>query len=311
MDELNLPADFIKNIHNSFEEEGVQFIKDLPRLIDESSQLWNLRHVQAVPNLSYNFVAFAKQADVDVVLKIGVPNPELNSEIAALKLFNGDGACQLLGCDEERGFLLLERLKPGIMLADLTNDDERTNIALDVMQKIWRKVPADGSDGIFIKLSDWFGALKKIRLKFNGGTGPFPEKILEQVESFLPELLADSLGAEHALPLLIHGDFHHFNVMLSERGWLAIDPKGVIGPAGYEIGPLMLNPWNSISDRSRLKAQTKRRVSIISERLGWERESILKWSTAHALLSAWWDMQDDGTGGEYCLWCAECFSEIN
>ncbi len=304
MNELNLPADFIKNIHNSFEDEGVQFIIDLPRLIDDASHLWDLRDVQTVPNLSYNYVAFARQSDVDVVLKIGVPNPELDSEIAALKLFNGDGACQLLGCEEKHGFLLLERLKPGIMLADLTDDDERTNIALDLMQKIWRKVPADGSDGVFIKLSDWFGALKKIRLKFNGGTGPFPKKILERVESFLPDLLAGQAG-------LIHGDFHHFNVMSSERGWLAIDPKGVIGPAGYEIGPLMINPWNSISDTTNFKAQTKRRVSIISERAGWERESILKWSTAHALLSAWWDMQDDGTGGEYCLWCAECFSEIN
>ena len=140
MDDLNLPVDFIKNIHNSFDEEGVQFIKELPRLVDEASQLWNLHDVRFVPNLSYNFVAFAKRDKEDVILKIGVPNPELNSEMSALKLFNGDGACQLLECDAKRGFLLLERLNPGTMLADLTDDDERTNIAIDVMQRIWRSV---------------------------------------------------------------------------------------------------------------------------------------------------------------------------
>ena len=78
------------------------------------------------------------QGEGDVVLKIGVPNRELTSEISALKLFNGNGACQLLESDEERGLLLLERLKPGKMLAELEDDDERTNIAADVMQKIWR-----------------------------------------------------------------------------------------------------------------------------------------------------------------------------
>ncbi len=318
MNDLNLPADFIKNIYNSFDEQGVQFIKDLPRLVDESSLIWNLRDVQTVSNLSYNYVAFAKRADVDVVLKIGVPNPELNSEIAALKLFNGDGACQLLGSDEERGFLLLERLNPGTMLADLTNDDERTNIAIDVMQRIWRPITTLESNSLlfgsgqqaarlqkFIKLSDWFDALKKVRSRFNGGTGPFPKKIFERVESLLPELLADENVK------LIHGDFHHFNILLSERGWLAIDPKGVIGPAGYEIGPLMINPWGSLSDGVSFKAQTKRRMSILSERVGWERESILNWAIAHAVLSTWWDTQPDGTGGEYSLWCAERFSEIN
>jgi streptomycin 6-kinase len=271
--------------------------------------------IQPVPNLSYNFVAFAKRDKKDVILKIGIPNPELNSEMAALKLFNGDGACQLLECDEERGFLLLERLNPGTVLADLTDDDERTNIAIDVMQKIWRSLESisflmnNGQQAVrlqsFIKLSDWFDELKKIRPQFNGGTGPFPKKLLERVESFLPELLADKNIK------LIHGDFHHFNILLSDRGWLAIDPKGVIGPAGYEIGPLMINPWNSISDGVSFKAQIKRRMSILSERLGWEREHIIKWATAHAVLSACWDTQPDGTGGEYSLWCAEIFSEIN
>ena len=315
---MQLPDLFITTIQKAFKEDGEKFLAVLPALIEDASKRWGLTDVQPVPNLSYNFVAFAKRGKEDVMLKIGVPNPELNSEMAALKLFDGDGACQLLACDEERGFLLLERLNPGTVLADITDDDERTNIAVDVMQKIWRPLTALESNSKlfgsgqqaarlqnFIKLSDWFGELKNIRLHFNGGTGPFPKKLLERVESFLPELFADGNVK------LIHGDFHHFNILLSERGWLAIDPKGVIGPAGYEIGPLMINPWGSLSDGVSFKAQTKRRMSILSERVGWERESIINWATAHAVLSTWWDTQPDGTGGEYSLWCAEMFSEIN
>ena len=316
---MQLPDSFITTIQKAFKEDGENFLAFLPALVEDASQRWGLTDIRPVPNLSYNFVAFAKRGTEDVILKIGVPNPELNSEMVALKLFDGDGACQLLACDEERGFLLLERLNPGTVLADIP-DDERTNIAIDVMQKIWRPLDSGSSLALrvlpaaeqqaarlqsFIQLSDWFDELKTVRPKFDGGTGPFPKKIFERVESFLPELFADENVK------LIHGDFHHFNILLSERGWLAIDPKGVIGPAGYEIGPLMINPWGSLSDGVSFKAQTKRRIDIFRERLGWERETILKWATAHAVLSTWWDTQPDGTGGEYSLWCAEMFSEIN
>jgi len=302
---LNLSSEFIATIRSVYKEDGGKFLAVLPVLIQEASQRWGLTDIQPVSNLSFNFVAFAKRGEEDVILKIGVPNRELTSEMAALKLFDGDGACQLLESDEERGFLLLERLKPGQMLSEVDNDDERTQIAADVMQRIWRANPA-GDSGLsnkFIKLSGWFDGLKKIRPHFKGGTGPFPKELLERVESFLPELLADKNVK------LMHGDFHHFNILKSERGWLAIDPKGVIGPAGYEIGPLMINPWNSISDRTRFKVRAERRVSILAERAGWERDKIINWATAHAVLSAWWSIED-GLDEKYSIQCAKVFSEI-
>lgn len=304
---MQLPDSFITTIHNVFKEDGGKFLAGLPSLIEEVSQRWGLTGVQPVSNLSYNFVAFAKRDNEDVVLKAGVPNRELNSEMSALKFFGGNGACQLLESDEERGLLLLERLKPGVMLSELENDDERTNIAADVMQNFIFHNKGEFTSPLlrntFILLSDWFDGLKKIRPHFNGGTGPFPKELLERVESFLPELFADKNVK------LIHGDFHHFNILSSERGWLMIDPKGVIGPAGYEIGPLMINPWNSLSDRGRFKVQIERRVSILSERLGWERETIINWATAHAILSAWWSIEDREEQ-RYSLQCAEIFSEI-
>ncbi|GAB1471631.1 aminoglycoside phosphotransferase family protein [Chloroflexota bacterium] len=300
---MQFPSPFMRNIRHSFEEKGERFLSDLPALINEASRRWELTDIQPVPNLSYNFVAFAKQGGGDVILKIGVPNPELTSEMHALKLFNGEGACRLLDHDEEMGFLLIERLHSGRMLADVEDDDTRTRIAIEVMQNlIFRRggitLPLQGD---FIKLSDWFAELEKIRPEFNGGTGPFPKVILERVESFLPDLFA----GKHQL---IHGDFHHFNILSSQRGWLAIDPKGVIGPAGYEIGPLMLNPWDNSMDGDRFKVRAKRRVDILHEQMGWERESILQWSMAHAVLSAWWDYP--GGDWDYSLRCAEIFSEI-
>ncbi|MEW6402276.1 MAG: aminoglycoside phosphotransferase family protein [Chloroflexota bacterium] len=323
---MQLPDSFISNIHTAFQEDGRRFLAALPSMIDDASKSWGLRDIHPVPNLSYNFVAFAKrspsprfagrgQGEGDVVLKIGVPHEEFYSEIAALIHYNGDGAVKLLEFDPEHSMFLLERLKPGEMLATLEDDDQRTRIAADVMLKLRGPLESDSklSDvhqqaaGLhkFIKLTDWFDGLKNLHPMFGGGTGPFPEKIVARVEETLPRLYTESKK-----PCLIHGDFHHFNVLSSERGWIVIDPKGVIGHPEYEVGPLMINPWGKFLNGIDPRTQTERRLDILSERLGLPRQRLLDWALCHAVLSAWWDTKPDGTGGEYSIRCAELFTSI-
>jgi len=324
---MNLPPEFISNIQNVFGERGQVFLNSLPDLITEASVRWGLTEVEPAPELSYNFVAFAKSPSSlaplpvgegnNVVLKMAVPNRESKSEIAALKLFNGMGACRLIDYDEERCWLLLERLNPGIMLSTLEDDDEATHIAAEVMKKIWRPLPLEsgsllpmsqqqavGLQNQFIQLSDWFDGLNKLRKTFNGGTGPLNEKLVERVERSVKDFFV-----ENRMSVLMHGDFHHFNILSSERGWLIIDPKGVIGPAGYEVGPFMMNPWGSFSDGSNFQLRVKRRIDILHEHLGWERERILAWSLAHAVLSAWWGIEDN-TGWEYAASFAEMLATL-
>src|SRR5258706_12933837 len=208
---MKLPDDFISTITNTFGTDGENLITNLPALIDEASARWGLTNVQPVENLSYNFVAFARRGEIispndkinpqtqgredpaptqDVVLKIGVPRDELTSEIAALRFFDGEGACRLIDADEEKGFLLLERLKPGEMLSTLEDDEEATRIAAELMKKIWRTPPLESGSLIpsaqqqavglqkFIKLSDWFDGLQHLREMFNGGTGPLNAKLV-------------------------------------------------------------------------------------------------------------------------------------
>jgi streptomycin 6-kinase len=297
---MQFPLDFIRTIQNTFGDEGRAFLHALPGLIVEASRRWDLSEVQAVPNLSYNFVAWARRGAEEVVLKIGVPNRELTSEMAALRFFNGRGAVRLLEADERRGMCVLERLRPGEMLSTLKDDDQATHTAAQVMLNLWRKPPEDIR---LIQLTDWFAGLKKLRPAFKGGTGPFPERLIEEVEELLPRLFAES-----ASPMLIHGDLHHFNILSSERGWIAIDPKGVIGHPEYEVGPMLINPMPDFLNGRRPKVRMERRIAILSERLGFSRQSIRDWGVCHAVLSAWWDMSPDGKGGEYSLHCAELIS---
>jgi streptomycin 6-kinase len=274
-------------------------------LIEEASLRWHLTEVQAVPMLSYNFVAFAKCGNEDVVLKIGVPREELTSEMAALRLFHGEGACRLIDADAERGFLLLERLHPGEMLATMREDEKATHIAAQVMGQIWRplesaSLPAQS----FLQLSDWFDGLNGLRSMFDGGTGPLNPTLVDRVERSVRDFLA-----ENHKPVLMHGDFHHYNILSSERGWLVIDPKGVTGPACYEVGPLLINPWTELIESKDQREMTRRRIDILHERLGFERERIREWGLAHAVLSAWWGIEDH-TGWEYALAFAEMIADL-
>jgi streptomycin 6-kinase len=326
---MNLPAEFVSNIRGVFRERGDAFLDALPKSIEEASAQWGLTNVESAPTLSYNYVAFADRGDEKVVLKMGVPNRELLSEVQALRLFNGNGACQLLEHDEEKAWMLLERLTPGEMLTTVKDDDEATRIAAEVMKQIWRPLgsvtlsEAKGLDthsqgffgreerslrmtdsSKFIPLSDWFDGLKKIRPTFNGESGPFKESILQRVEEWI-----EFAFAENHHPALIHGDFHHYNILSSDRGWLIIDPKGVIGPAGYEVGPLLMNPWGVLNgDSSQLI--TKRRIDILHEHLGFERERIHEWGLAHAVLSAWWCIEDN-IKDDYSLSFGEMMAELD
>lgn len=310
---MNLPSNFIHNIRNSFGEAGKTWLENLPALLEQASRRWDLTPGEPLL-LSYNYVCAARINDDrrkregwpsgDVVLKMGVPNRELLSELHALRLFHGQGAVRLLDADDDNYMFILERLYPGQMLATLADDDLRTQIICDVMERIHQPVPANLLDTApwnrFIRLSEWVEPLYYIRSeRFGGTTGPFPVWLVEHVESLLPELFASPEGFH-----LLHGDLHHFNILSSGDAWMLIDPKGVLGPRGYECGPLLINPIPDFPYLPDAVRQTARRIAILSERMGLPHETIRDWGLCHSLLSAYWDLADDNSGAEYSLACA-------
>ena len=103
----------------------------MPALLDECVERWSLTLLPATFPLSYNYVRPAVTTDGQaVVLKLGVPNPLLTREIEALRLYAGQGAAALVAADAARGVLLLERLQPGNMLADVADDEEPPGLPL-------------------------------------------------------------------------------------------------------------------------------------------------------------------------------------
>lgn len=87
----------------------------------------------------------------------------------------------------------------------------------------------------------------------------------------------------------LHGDLHHDNILSSDRGWLAIDPKGLIGDPHYELANAFRNPHGALklaSDPKRISAM----ADIFAARLGLNRKRLLGFAAAHSGLSACWDL---------------------
>ena len=170
----------------------------------------------------------------------------------------------------------------------MEDDVLSTRIAAGVMRRLWRPLPAEHP---FRPVTEWAAGLSRLRERFDGGTGPFPAGLVTVAESIFAELLASA-----APPVLIHGDLHHENILRAGReAWLSIDPKGMAGEPAYEVGAWMRNPL-SLPDWPDLKKVLARRADQFAAELDLERERIMGYSMAQAVLSAWWSLEDTGQG---------------
>ncbi|HEX8229626.1 MAG TPA: aminoglycoside phosphotransferase family protein [Chloroflexia bacterium] len=298
-----IPPGFARTMQEVYGTAGVEWLDQLPSLLAYCVQRWSLAVMPPFP-LSYNYVAPAVRSDgTEIVLKVGYPSAELMSEMEALRLYDGHGIAQLLDFDRGRGILLLERLKPGTALSQMTDDEQATTIAAEVMSQLWRPAPPEHT---FPTVAKWAAGLGRLRERFGGSTGPLPSRLVEEAETLFTDLLASTTGQ-----VLLHGDLHHDNILSAERQpWLAIDPKGLVGEPAYEVGALMRNRLPEPLTGPDARRFVARRLDQLSEELGIEKARLHGWTLSQAVLSAWWSIEDHGYGWEPAIALAQLLSDM-
>ena len=287
---MPLAAAFARTVLGVYgEDAGRAWLDRLPALLAEVTAGWELALGEPY-ELSYNHVTRATREDgTAAVLKLFPPAHEgIRTEPTALRLAGGDGMVRLLAEDPARGALLLERAEPGEPLTRLAaaDDDAATRVAAEVGLRLHRPVPPELTS-VFPTVEGWAAeAVRKLRDRYAGGTGPLPVDVVGRGEREHAELVASS-----APPVLLHGDLHHDNVLRSGRGWLAIDPHGVLGEPAYEVGPLLRNPVG-LGGRPGIRAVLDRRVAILAEAYGVDEERVRAWGRAHNVVSLLWSNED-------------------
>jgi len=279
----------------------VEWLRRLPDVIAACRERWSLTLGEPYRYPSLSYVCPATLPDgTQAVLKASFLSQEQPHEAAALRAFAGNGACLLLDADLQMGALLLERLSPGTQLASLADDERATHTAAAVMRHLWRPAP---SQHPFPTVDEWCGGLRNMKAVFGGGTGPIPRRLVDYAEGLAGELLASAPA-----PMLLHGDLQHYNILSAERQpWLAIDPKGVVGDPGYEVGPYLLNRLDGAADPKRRLA---RRLHQLAEELGIDRGRLRSWGLVQAVLAAWWQVEDIDEAWEDAVGVAELLHDL-
>ncbi|MPZ57298.1 MAG: APH(6) family putative aminoglycoside O-phosphotransferase [Rhizobiales bacterium] len=217
---------------------------------------------------------------VPAMLKIATEDEEKFGGLL-MEWWDGDGAARVLARDGDA--LLLERAEGTISLIEMAQsgrDDEASRIICQVVARL--HAPRNRVRPELIPLKRWFQELEPAAAKHGG--------ILTACATAARELLASPQDV-----VALHGDVHHGNILdFGPRGWLAIDPKGLIGERGFDYANLFCNPdlAHPAHPVATVPSRFLRRLEVVGKAAGLERKRLLQWILAWTGLSAAWFIGD-------------------
>jgi len=161
-------------------------------------------------------------------------------------------------------------------------DRDATRIAADVLLDYHR--PSDSPPPASLQpLSRYFASLfaKAERDCRDSRAGPYAEAAP----------IAEALLADQRDIRPLHGDLHHENIMHGPRGWLIIDPVGLIGDAALDVANMFSNPLDRF-DLTRDEERIADMTEVFAKTLARDVRTILRYAFAYGCLSAAWHDED-------------------
>ena len=222
-----------------------------------------------------------RHRDLATMLKIST-NEEEQAGGRVLAWWDGKGAARVLTIDGNAVLMeLAPRNRSLATMAHNDQDDKATRIICDVIAELHQARASDPPPDL-IPLSLWFRELEPAAMRYGGPLVPSA--------AFARALLANPQDVR-----VLHGDIHHENILdFGERGWLAIDPKGLIGERGFDYANIFTNP--DLSDPTlrvaTLPERFQQRLTLVTEKSGIERRRLLHWIIAWCGLAAVWFIED-------------------
>lgn len=222
------------------------------------------------------------------ILKVS-PSPDEIAGGALMEWWAGEGAARVLA--READALLLERAMGARSLIAMSKDGQdeaATQIICEAVEVLHapreRALPPT-----LVPLDIWFRELAPMAARQGGVLATAHE-------------VAQTLLAEPRDVVALHGDVHHANILdFGSQGWLAIDPKGLLGERGYDYANPFCNPDTATALRpGRLQGY----LAQVSEQARMEPKRLLMWILAYSGLSAAWIL-GDGDGARFDLSIAE------
>jgi len=209
------------------------------------------------------------------MLKIA-DGPEEQAGARLMAWWGGDGAARVLKI--EGSAILLERVAGPRDLAQMARggaDDEATRILCGAAKQL-HEPRAAPPPATLVPLDRWHRSLANAAESRGGPFAP--------AWAMARDLLANPRDV-----VVLHGDLHHENVLDGgTRGWLAIDPKGLIGERGFEYANLFRNPDAEVALQP---GRLARQARVVVETAGLDPARLLAWVYTYAVLGASWSLE--------------------
>lgn len=288
MNPKSLPPDFVANVV-SFFPDGRRWLAQLPQCLAALAERWQLRDLRPVAALSFNFVARATQGSGrEVVLKVS-PHPSVvAAEAAWLRHHVGKEVVGILAVGHDA--YLMECLSPGLPLqpASKPEDREAARTIAKLIDSLSRDPPPTDVGGVLRPVAGDASGFADYRRHFGTG-GAVDAELVDAAQAVWSDLVASP-----SPPCLVHGDFHHGNVLTASRGDgasqpVAIDPHGLVAETEYECAAMLRNQLGWCSNEPALARALSDRVSILAETLALDSRRVVGWGFAQTVLSACWE----------------------
>jgi streptomycin 6-kinase len=288
-----IPEALARNAVGAWGVEGARFIERLPAQVVQVADEWGLTLGEPL-TMSFHWVSRVRMAGGgEAVLKLGPPGSrDLAHEAVTLRHYAGRGAVRLLRADVPAGALLLELAVPGVPASVVPPERDlvATAAIITVMHRLHR--PAGEGHGLPLLL-DRDSSSFVDHLRRYPGEEPFPRRLVPRALGLLRELCASAPA-----PVVLHGDLHHDNVLRASslrpnEPWLAIDPHGVVGDPGAEVGAMLYNPDPPRRD-PQLVALVPARIEQLADGLALPVDRVVAWGFVQAVLSEVWTAEVPG-----------------
>jgi len=221
-----------------------------------------------------------------VILKL-LSSTEVDEQrgAAALRCFDGNGAVRLLQSDQGAQLLEYAAGEELVTLVERGGDEQATTIIAEVIRQLHSVSQENSPQAGLITLDRWFEALfRKAASDQQSGI----DSIYLRAASVASRLLAGQREVR-----VLHGDIHHRNIRRSSRGWLAFDPKGLIGERTYDCANTLCNPV--MPELVHNEARLLRNAAILAGELAIDLSRMLAFTYAYACLNASWWLPRSGT----------------
>ncbi|HZO70843.1 MAG TPA: aminoglycoside phosphotransferase family protein [Ktedonobacteraceae bacterium] len=226
-----------------------QWLKDLPGLIAELEQAWELSIGQPLSGGSSAYVAPVTTASGNAVIKIDMPiqhgSYSFQQEIDTLLRANGHGYVRVFKVDYERRAVLLEQLGLSMQERQLA-PQQAIPLLCKTLQQVWL-VPPRADQTIHASEYKAQTLAQLISELWDKLERPCTENIVAQALGFARRRM-DAFDPQRCV--VVHGDPHPANALLvpapragAESGYVFVDPEGFLCEPEYDLG-VVLRDWN-------------------------------------------------------------------